>query len=131
MRSLIFFTLLQMTLGRAKQEGEAGGACCRHGGGEKCVLGFWLERMKERNHSEDQGVDGIRMVLGEIGWGCGVDSIDLTDYCDCGDEPYGSEATDLVIFLLRFMGTRGVRCCMLQRRKRSSIRSKHARQEPA
>jgi hypothetical protein len=30
---------------------------------------FWWESPKERDHSEDQGIDGIRMDLREIGWG--------------------------------------------------------------
>jgi alpha-glucosidase (family GH31 glycosyl hydrolase) len=40
---------------------------------EKCTR-FWWECLKERDQSEDQGVDGIRMDLREIGWGCGLDS---------------------------------------------------------
>jgi hypothetical protein len=28
----------------------------------------------KRDHSEDRGVDGIRMDLREIGWGCELDS---------------------------------------------------------
>jgi hypothetical protein len=35
---------------------------------------------KERNHSENQGVDGvmgIRIDLREIGWGCRMDSVGL------------------------------------------------------
>jgi hypothetical protein len=42
--------------------------------GETCT-GFWRESPKEKDHLEDQGVDGIQIYLGEIGWGgCGVDS---------------------------------------------------------
>jgi hypothetical protein len=37
---------------------------------------FWWENPKERDRSEDQGEDGIRMDLGEIGLG-GVDWIRL------------------------------------------------------
>jgi hypothetical protein len=40
---------------------------------EKCT-GFWWESPKERDHSEDRGVDGIRMDLREIGWRGGMDS---------------------------------------------------------
>jgi hypothetical protein len=35
---------------------------------EKCTK-FWWESPKERGHSEDRGVDGIRMDLRESGWG--------------------------------------------------------------
>jgi hypothetical protein len=31
--------------------------------------GFLWESQKEREHLEDQGIDGIRMGLREIGWG--------------------------------------------------------------
>jgi alpha-glucosidase (family GH31 glycosyl hydrolase) len=31
--------------------------------------GFWWEQQKERDHLEDQGIDGIRMDLMETGWG--------------------------------------------------------------
>jgi hypothetical protein len=47
-----------------------GGTCGTHRR-RKCT-GFWLERRKERDHLEDQGVDGIRMDLGEIGLEGGV-----------------------------------------------------------
>jgi hypothetical protein len=45
--------------------------------------------------------NGIRMDLGEIGLGCGVDSPgsgqgSLAGCCECGDEPSGSGATELV-----------------------------------
>jgi hypothetical protein len=46
--------------------------------------------------------DGIKMDLREIGWGgCGVDSPGsgygpLVGCCECGDEPSGSGATQLV-----------------------------------
>jgi alpha-glucosidase (family GH31 glycosyl hydrolase) len=36
----------------------------------------WWESLKERDHLEDQGVDGMRMDRREIGWGGGgVDSV--------------------------------------------------------
>jgi hypothetical protein len=34
---------------------------------EKCTRLSW-EGLKERDHLEDQGGDGIRIGLGEIGW---------------------------------------------------------------
>jgi hypothetical protein len=46
--------------------------------------------------------DGIRMDLGKIGFGvCGLDSTDsgqapVAGCCECGDEPAGSYATELV-----------------------------------
>jgi hypothetical protein len=39
--------------------------------GETCT-GFWWESPRERDYLEDQDVDGIKMNLGEIGWGGGV-----------------------------------------------------------
>jgi hypothetical protein len=36
--------------------------------GEECT-GCWWESLKERDHLEDQGTDGIRMDLREIGLG--------------------------------------------------------------
>jgi hypothetical protein len=44
--------------------------------GETCT-GFWWESPRKRGHLEDQGVDGIKMYLEEIGWG-GVEWIHLT-----------------------------------------------------
>jgi alpha-glucosidase (family GH31 glycosyl hydrolase) len=43
--------------------------------GETCT-GFWWESQKEKDHLKDQGVDGIKMDLREIGWG-GVELIHL------------------------------------------------------
>jgi hypothetical protein len=74
---------------------------------EKCTR-FWWESLKERDHWEDQGgprrrwEDGIRMDLREIGLGgCGFDSTvsgqgPVAGCCECGDEPSGSCATELV-----------------------------------
>jgi alpha-glucosidase (family GH31 glycosyl hydrolase) len=38
--------------------------------------GFWWESPRNKDHLKDQGVDGFKMDLREIGWGggCGVDS---------------------------------------------------------
>jgi hypothetical protein len=64
---------------------------------------FSLERPKEGDHLENQGVDGIRMALTEISCGCRVDPIGsgygpVTCSCEYGDEPSCSSRTDLVIF---------------------------------
>jgi hypothetical protein len=46
--------------------------------------------------------DVIRMVFGEIDWGCEVDLVGSGEgpaagCCECGDEPSCSSATELVI----------------------------------
>jgi hypothetical protein len=68
---------------------------------DKCTR-FWWESPKERDKLEDQGVGGIRMNLREIGLGrCGLDPNGsgqgpVAGCCECGDEPSGSYATELV-----------------------------------
>jgi hypothetical protein len=59
----------QILLGRSNQ-GEWGGRDMWHAWErtEMCTR-FWCESRKERDHLKDQGVDGIRMDLMEIGWG--------------------------------------------------------------
>jgi hypothetical protein len=69
-RSLIICSLPHISLAK---EDEVEGVCDTHGR-EECT-GFWWESPKERDHSEDQGVDGIRMDLREICWECGVDTV--------------------------------------------------------
>jgi hypothetical protein len=84
-------------LGRTNQVAEVGGACGTHGR-DKTIQGFGGKARKERAHSEDRGMDGIR-------WGGGggeVDSVGsgqgpVAGSCENGDEPSGSGATDLVI----------------------------------
>jgi hypothetical protein len=58
---------------------------------------------------EDQGVGGkmgLEWILGRLAWGCGLDSTSswqgpVAGCCECGDEPSGSCATELVsIFVL-------------------------------
>jgi hypothetical protein len=46
--------------------------------------------------------DGIRMDLTRLAWGCGLDSTGsgqgpVAGCCECGDEPSGSCATELVL----------------------------------
>jgi hypothetical protein len=64
---------------------------------------FWWESPKERDHSEDQGVDGMRSewILERLAGGCGSDSTGsgygpVARCCKYGDEPSGSCATELV-----------------------------------
>jgi hypothetical protein len=72
--------------------------------GENCIV-FWWESTEGKRPLERprrRWEDGIKMYLKEIGWGgCGVDSPGsgqgpLAGCCECGDEPSGSGATQLV-----------------------------------
>jgi hypothetical protein len=53
---------------------------------------------------EDQGVGGkmgSEWILGGFAWGCGLDCTGsgqgpVAGCCECGDEPSGSSATELV-----------------------------------
>jgi hypothetical protein len=80
---------------------EVGGECSTYGRGEKSVQGFG----GSRDHMEDQGVDGkmgSEWILGGLAWG-GVDSTGsgqgpVAGCCECGDEPSGSCATELVSY---------------------------------
>jgi hypothetical protein len=46
---------------------------------------------------------GSEWILGRLAWGCGLDSTSsrqepVAGCCECGDEPSGSCATELVYF---------------------------------
>jgi hypothetical protein len=43
--------------------------------GETCTA-FWWESPKEKDHFEDQGVDGMKWTLEKLVGECGVDSPD-------------------------------------------------------
>jgi hypothetical protein len=48
----------------------------------------------------------IIVILGRLAWGCGLDSTvsgqgPVAGWCECGDEPSGSCATELVIVTMR------------------------------
>jgi hypothetical protein len=68
---------------------------------------FWWETPKKKDHSEDKGVVG-RMgseCLGRLAGGCILDSTGsgqgpVASCCECGDEPSGSCATDVVSLAL-------------------------------
>jgi hypothetical protein len=52
-------------------DNEVGRECGTQGSGEKSVQGFWWESLEEREHSEDQGIDGrmgSEWVLGRLAW---------------------------------------------------------------
>jgi hypothetical protein len=71
--------------------------------GETCK-GFWWESPKEKDHLEDQGVGGrmrSKWNLGRLVVGCGLDlhgsgQGPVAGCCECGDEPPGSGAMELV-----------------------------------
>jgi hypothetical protein len=69
----VFCTHLQISSRRSSQ-GELDGRAWERR--ENCTR-FWWETPKERDHSEDREVDGIRMDLKEAVWGRGVESIRL------------------------------------------------------
>jgi hypothetical protein len=77
-------------------------ACGTHGR-VKCTR-FWWESPKERDHLEDQGVGGrmgSEWILGRLAWGVCIDSTGsgqrlVVGCCECGDEPSGSFAMELV-----------------------------------
>jgi len=51
---------------------------------ERCIQGFWWGNLREREHLEDPGADG-RITLKniqEVGWGEGMDWIDLVQNKD-------------------------------------------------
>jgi hypothetical protein len=66
---------------------------------------FWLEGKRPPGRPRHRWEDGIRMDLREIGLGgCGLDSTGsgqgpVAGCCECGDEPSGSCATELVSFI--------------------------------
>jgi hypothetical protein len=80
-------------------------------GEEKKVYKFWRESPKEGDHLEDQAVGGkmgSERILGRLAWGgCGLDSTvsgqgPVAGCCECGDEPSGSCAMELVFVMNTF-----------------------------
>jgi hypothetical protein len=89
-----------------------GRACGTHGRREKRVQGFGGKARREKplGRPRRRWEGGIKMDLREtsLGGGCGVDSPGsgyglLAGCCECGDEPSGSRATDLVSYRISFM----------------------------
>jgi hypothetical protein len=78
-----------------------GGTCGTHGRGEKVykVLVGKPEGKRPLGRPRRRWEDGIRMDLGEIGLGgvsTGSGQGPVAGCCECGDEPSGSCATELV-----------------------------------
>jgi hypothetical protein len=73
-------------------------------GQERKVYKVLVGKPEGRNHLEDQGVGGkmgSEWILGRLAWGCGLDSTGsgqgpVAGCGECGDEPSGSGATELV-----------------------------------
>jgi hypothetical protein len=58
-----------------------GRTCGPHGRGEGSVQGFWCKSLKERDHLEDQGIDGrmgSEWISGILAWGVQSGSIWLS-----------------------------------------------------
>jgi hypothetical protein len=66
-RNFIICTRPLISLGRSVTKNEVGGPYGTHGRGDKSVQGFGGKPPKERDHSEDRSVDGIRMDFRGIG----------------------------------------------------------------
>jgi hypothetical protein len=69
MRSFIICTHPQISFGRSNQGEYGGQPMCHSWQRKEKFIRFWWESLNERDHSEDRGVDGIRMDLREIGCG--------------------------------------------------------------
>jgi hypothetical protein len=75
---------------------------------ERKVYKVLWKSPKERDHFEDQGVGGkmgSEWILGRLAGGCGLDSTGsgqgpVAGCCECGDEPSGSCAAELVSYLV-------------------------------
>ena len=58
----VFYLLTQYGAGDKIEMNEMGGACGTYGGRERCAQGFGGGDLRERDHWEDQDVDG-RIIL--------------------------------------------------------------------
>jgi hypothetical protein len=88
---------------KSSQGNEVGGAFSTHGRGEKSVQGK-PEGKISLGRPRRRWEDGVRMNFRQIclGW-CGLDSTGsgqgpVGGCCECGDEPSGSCATELVSY---------------------------------
>jgi hypothetical protein len=74
-----------------------GRARSTYGGEERCIV-FWWADLRQGYHLEDPGADGrdnIKMDIGEVGCGCGLDQSvsgygQVAGRCEFGDEHSGS-----------------------------------------
>jgi hypothetical protein len=102
-RSFIICTHPQISLGRSSEEGW-GGQSMWHAWErkEKCTW-FWWESPRESDHSQDQDTDGrmgSKWILGRLVGGVrnGFSWLRIgasCNYCEHGDEHFGSCATEL------------------------------------
>jgi hypothetical protein len=102
MRNFIICTHPQISLGKSRRMRWADHVARM--GEERKVYKVLGESPREGDHLEDQGISGkmgSEWILGRLAWGCGLDSTvsgqgPVADCCQCGDEPSGSCATELV-----------------------------------
>jgi hypothetical protein len=58
MRNFVFLLIVKYYKADQTKEDDVGGECSTHGRRQKCT-GFWWEFLKESDHLEDRGVDGL------------------------------------------------------------------------
>jgi hypothetical protein len=57
------------------KKNEMGGTCGTNGRQEKCIQGFGEGDLRERDHVEDLGVDGVNIKVDQVDWGGGMSGL--------------------------------------------------------
>jgi hypothetical protein len=84
MRSLMIILLAKYYSGYKIEKNEVGGACRTFGREENCdrFLVGKPEEKRQLGRTRRKWEDNIKMDLQEVGWVCGTDWIDLSQYRD-------------------------------------------------